>query len=62
VANIVAKTGRSEEQALAELASSNPQRRLVRPEEVANAVAWLCMPGAAAMNGQSVAVAGGEVM
>jgi NAD(P)-dependent dehydrogenase (short-subunit alcohol dehydrogenase family) len=62
VANIVAKTARSEEQALAELASSNPQRRLVRPEEVANAVAWLCMPGAAAMNGQSVAVAGGEVM
>jgi NAD(P)-dependent dehydrogenase (short-subunit alcohol dehydrogenase family) len=62
VANIVAKTGRSEEQALAELASSNPQRRLVQPEEVANAVAWLCMPGAAAMNGQSVAVAGGEVM
>jgi len=62
VANIAAKTGRSEEQALAELASSNPQRRLVQPEEVANAVAWLCMPGAVAMNGQSVAVAGGEVM
>jgi 3-hydroxybutyrate dehydrogenase len=62
VANIVAKTGRSEEAALAELASANPQRRLVQPDEVANAVAWLCMPGAAAMNGQSVAVAGGEVM
>ena len=62
VANIVAKTGRSEEQALAELVSTNPQRRLVQPEEVANAVAWLCMPGAGAMNGQSVAVAGGEVM
>jgi NAD(P)-dependent dehydrogenase (short-subunit alcohol dehydrogenase family) len=62
VANIAARTGRSEEQALAELASANPQRRLVQPEEVANAVAWLCMPGAAAMNGQSVAVAGGEVM
>lgn len=62
VANIVAKTGRSEEQALAELASTNPQRRLVQPDEVANAVAWLCMPGAGAMNGQAVAVAGGEVM
>ncbi|MFC5478733.1 SDR family NAD(P)-dependent oxidoreductase [Massilia suwonensis] len=62
VANIVAKTGRSEEQALAELASSNPQRRLVQPDEVANAVAWLCMPGAGAMNGQAIAVAGGEVM
>jgi len=62
VANIVAKTGRSEEQALAELASTNPQRRLVQPDEVANAVAWLCMPGAGAMNGQAVVVAGGEVM
>lgn len=62
VANIVAKTGRSEQEALQELAASNPQRRLVQPAEVANAVAWLCMPGAAAMNGQSVAVAGGEVM
>ena len=62
VANIVAKTGRSETEALAELAAGNPQKRLVQPGEVANAVAWLCMPGAGAMNGQSVAVAGGEVM
>lgn len=62
VANIVARTGRSEEQARLELASTNPQRRLVQPDEVAHAVAWLCMPGADAMNGQSVAVAGGEVM
>ena len=62
VANIVAKTGRSAAEALAELAAGNPQKRLVQPEEVANAVAWLCMPGASAMNGQSIAVAGGEVM
>jgi len=62
VANIMAKTGRSEEQARAELAAGNPQKRLVQPEEVANAVAWLCQPDAAAMNGQSIAVAGGEVM
>lgn len=62
VANIVDKTGRSESEALLQLASGNPQRRLVQPDEVANAVAWLCMPGAGAMNGQSVAVAGGEIM
>jgi 3-hydroxybutyrate dehydrogenase len=62
VANIVAKTGRSEEQALGELASRNPQKRLVQPQEVADAVAWLCLPGSAAMNGQALAVAGGEVM
>lgn len=62
VANIVAKTGRSEEHARAELTAGNPQQRLVQPEEVANAILWLCMPRSGAMNGQSLAVAGGEVM
>jgi len=62
VANIVRKTGRSEEEARAELASNNPQGRLVQPDEVAHAVAMLCMPAASAMNGQAIAVAGGEVM
>ena len=62
LANIMAKTGRSQEQARAELAAGNPQKRLVQPEEVANAVVWLCQPDAAAMNGQAIAVAGGEVM
>lgn len=62
IANIVAKTGRSAEQARAELASKNPQKRLVLPEEVANAVAWLCLPGSEAVTGQAIAIAGGEVM
>ncbi|AGW91160.1 MULTISPECIES: SDR family NAD(P)-dependent oxidoreductase [Cupriavidus] len=62
VANIVGKTGRTEEQARAELAARNPQRRLVQPEEVADAVAWLCQPSAAAITGQAIPVAGGEVM
>jgi NAD(P)-dependent dehydrogenase (short-subunit alcohol dehydrogenase family) len=62
LANIVAKTGRSEAEARLELASGNPQQRLVQTEEVANAVLWLCMPQSGAMNGQALAVAGGEVM
>jgi len=62
VANIVARTGRSEAEARAELAAGNPQKRLVQSEEVAGTVAWLCLPESAAMNGQSIAVAGGEVM
>jgi NAD(P)-dependent dehydrogenase (short-subunit alcohol dehydrogenase family) len=62
VANIARKTGRSAPEARAELAAANPQGRLVRPEEVAHAVAMLCLPDAAAMNGQAIAVAGGEVM
>ena len=60
--NIVAKTKRSREEARATLAASNPQRRLVRPEEVADAVLWLASAGAASITGQAIAVAGGEVM
>ncbi len=62
VAAIVAKTGRTEAEARAELTARNPQKRMVQPEEVANAVAWLCLPGSEAVTGQSIAVAGGEVM
>ncbi len=62
IANIVAKTGRTPEQALAELTARNPQKRLIKPEEVANAVAWLCLPGSEAITGQAIAISGGEVM
>lgn len=62
IANIVAKTGRTPEQALAELTLRNPQKRLIKPEEVANAVAWLCLPGSEAITGQAIAISGGEVM
>jgi NAD(P)-dependent dehydrogenase (short-subunit alcohol dehydrogenase family) len=61
VANIVAKTGRTPEQALAELVSRNPQKRLIKPEQVANAVAWLCLPGSEAVTGQAISVSGGEL-
>jgi NAD(P)-dependent dehydrogenase (short-subunit alcohol dehydrogenase family) len=60
IATIMAKTGRDEAAARAELAKHNPQKRLVRPEEVAEAVLMLCLPGAAAINGQAIAVDGGE--
>jgi NAD(P)-dependent dehydrogenase (short-subunit alcohol dehydrogenase family) len=62
VANIVAKTGKSPEEARAALVSTNPQGRLVQPEEIANAVLWLCAPGSEAINGQAIPIAGGEVM
>ena len=62
VANIRAKTGRSADEALQSLVSVNPQGRLVTPQEVAAAVGWLCGPDSAAVNGQSIVVAGGEVM
>ena len=59
---IVSKTGRTREAAVKELASSNPQGRLVSPQEVADCVAWLVSPGASSINGQAIVVAGGEVM
>jgi 3-hydroxybutyrate dehydrogenase len=59
--NIMKKTGRSHEQAVAELAKHNPQGRLVTPAEVADTVLWLCGEGAGAITGQAIAVAGGEV-
>ena len=62
IEGIVAKTGRTPEQAREMLSAQNPQKKFVQPEEVANAVAWLCLPGSEAITGQSIAVAGGEVM
>ena len=62
VDNIVAKTKRSRDDARATLATSNPQGRLVKPEEVADAVLWLASAGAQSITGQAIAVAGGEVM
>ena len=62
VANIVDKTGASEDEARAQLLESNPQGRFVSPEEVAEAAAWLAGPNAGAITGQAIVVAGGEVM
>ena len=62
IGNIVAKTGRTAEQALRELTAHNPQGRLVRPDEVAETVGWLCLPSSASITGQSIVVAGGELM
>src|SRR6202045_2447611 len=59
--NIMKKTGRSHEQAAAELAKHNPQGRLVTPAEVADTVLWLCGEGAGSITGQAIAVAGGEI-
>jgi len=61
VDNIRAKTGRSESEVLAALTASNPQRRLIAPAEVSNAVLWLCRPGTESVTGQSIVIAGGEV-
>jgi NAD(P)-dependent dehydrogenase (short-subunit alcohol dehydrogenase family) len=58
---IRAATGRSAEEARAQLLAANPQLRFITPAEVCNAVLWLCLPGSESITGQAIAVAGGEV-
>ena len=60
IEKIVAATGRTHDEALAELVKVNPQQRLIEPEEVAATVMWIC--DQESITGQAIAVAGGEVM
>jgi NAD(P)-dependent dehydrogenase (short-subunit alcohol dehydrogenase family) len=61
VARIVAATGRDEQDVEAALLESFPLGRLLEPEEVAFAVAFLAAPEAAAINGQTLVLDGGGI-
>lgn len=61
VARVVGKTGRDADEVRSELAAYNPQGRLIEPEEVADAILWLCLPSSRSITGQAIMVAGGEV-
>ena len=58
IANIEARTGRDGE---AELAKLSPLNRLIEPDEVAFAVAFLAAPEAGAINGQTLILDGGGI-
>jgi 3-hydroxybutyrate dehydrogenase len=60
IANIIAKTGKSPAEALVALTATNPQKRLIRPAEVTATALWLCAAGSEGINGQAIAIAGGE--
>lgn len=62
VDSVMRSTGEPEGRARRILAKRSPRGILTTPQEVADAVAWLCSPGATAITGQAIAVAGGEVM
>lgn len=61
IANIMSKTGRSEEQAIAELTSNNPQGRFIQPQEVADQVFYLAEHAPLSVSGQAIMVDGGEI-
>ena len=62
VARIVKVTGRAESDALATFSHASPLQRLVRPDEVAATVRWLCTEAPDSLTGQALSVSGGEVM
>ncbi|RJF85946.1 SDR family NAD(P)-dependent oxidoreductase [Sphingomonas cavernae] len=57
---VVDRTGRSAEDAASFFTKANPMRRLVAAEEVAGAALWLASDAAASVNGQAIAIDGGE--
>lgn len=59
---ISAKTGRGENDVVSEMIRTNPQARLIRPEEIAETVAWLCGPETDCITGLAIPIAGGEIM
>lgn len=60
IAVIVEKTGRTPAEARAALEALSPQNRLFQPAEVTAAALWLCAPGSEGVNGQAIAISGGE--
>ena len=61
VERIVARTGRSADEAEDAIAAMTPLGRLLEPEEVAYAVTFLAAPEAGAINGQTIVLDGGGI-
>ncbi|MCH7531903.1 MAG: SDR family oxidoreductase [Gemmatimonadetes bacterium] len=60
VANIVEKTGVSAEEALERILSLSPQKRLIRPEEIAHVALMLCGDDGEGINGETIVLDGGR--
>jgi NAD(P)-dependent dehydrogenase (short-subunit alcohol dehydrogenase family) len=58
---IVTKTGRPREEAIEHILATNPQHRMLQPDEVAAAVAYLCTDDARGINGQAITIDGGNL-
>lgn len=60
VSRIVEKTGITSEEALGHILELSPQKRLIRPEEIAHVALMLCHEDGEGINGQAIAIDGGE--
>lgn len=60
VASIRERAGVSEDEARGIMVNANKHKRLIRPDEVAQAVLWLCGSGSESVNGQAIEIAGGK--
>ncbi len=61
VANIMDKTGMDEAAARAALMASNPQKRFIETDEIAEAALWLMRRGARSVTGHALPISGGEI-
>jgi NAD(P)-dependent dehydrogenase (short-subunit alcohol dehydrogenase family) len=61
VANMVARTGMSEQEARQALERMSPQRRLIEPDEVASVALFLALDASKGITGQAINVDGGEI-
>lgn len=60
IENKAKKTGNSEDAIMEAMKNQVPMKRVAEPEEVANAIAFLCSPAASYINGINVPVDGGR--
>jgi 3-hydroxybutyrate dehydrogenase len=62
VAGVSATTGRDEDAARSAILAQGGQTRTVKPDEVASAVLWLCLPAQGAITGETLVISGGETV
>ena len=60
--NIVQTSGKDVNEVKTEIENMSPMGRLIKPEEVAESTAWLCLPSSSSITGQAIVVAGGALM
>ena len=58
---VIQKRGFSREDAMNMMVSANPHKKLIPPQDIAEAALWLCSPYSGSVNGQTLEIAGGQV-